>query len=511
MTPELSIRSNNHPQHVGHKHKMGFFKTIFTSSNSDDIRSSVELKSGNTRFTTTVLDPLMTSPNQNFDPKFTPRRSSVVTTCSVTSDPSLKTITTISSIPRYSFDPDTNEHIHYIDPLKCNKRGSISPETPVEFFNNIFGKSRAKPKKNITDDAFSIVPEWAKTSSIPNDPKNPMISFDRIQRAMEFVQYARLKTQQKRDNQLAPSEHFSDIYGTTYEILGKGSFGTVHLSIRNDLKSNTKQYFAVKEFKKKSTEKREKYIERLVSEFIIGSSIQHVNFARVFDFMKNPNGEYFEVIEYCNGGDLCDLIKSVSPNSKTAMPARPLATKEVNCLFKQILTAVGFLHSNGIAHCDLKPENILLTKNGSVKISDFGNACVFHAPWEDEVHYSRGCCGSLPYIAPEEYCDDEDQGFDPRCADVWALGILYMIMRTGTYLWSQADEDEDESYKTYLKVRNTKAGFKPIEETIKTLKGRSVIYLMLHPIPKKRITLSQVLESAWVKNITVCKAGLKGL
>jgi protein-serine/threonine kinase len=51
--------------------------------------------------------------------------------------------------------------------------------------------------------------------------------------------------------------------------------------------------------------------------------------------------------------------------------------------------------------------------------------------WEVHAHTVAGICGSAPYIAPEEYVDEE---FDGRAVDVWAAGVIYMVMRTGRYL-----------------------------------------------------------------------------
>ena len=64
----------------------------------------------------------------------------------------------------------------------------------------------------------------------------------------------------------------------------------------------------------------------------------------------------------------------------------------------------------------------MLDAQGTLKISDFGEAEVFRSPWETEIHLTRGIAGSGPYIAPEEYVVNE---FDPRAVDVWSCGIMY--------------------------------------------------------------------------------------
>lgn len=164
------------------------------------------------------------------------------------------------------------------------------------------------------------------------------------------------------------------------------------------------------------------------------------------------------------------------------------------------------MHSMGVAHCDLKPENLLLTCNGALKVSDFGNAECFQMAWETEVHLSSGVCGSKPYIAPEQFKDRE---FDPRHVDVWATGVIYMVMRTGSYLWQVANLEEDPLYEKYLQGRKQKNGFEPIE-ALRRARCRNVIYSILDPIPSRRITAKQILNSEWGRSIHICEAGERG-
>ncbi|KAL1641564.1 serine/threonine-protein kinase HAL4/sat4 [Didymella pomorum] len=179
---------------------------------------------------------------------------------------------------------------------------------------------------------------------------------------------------------------------------------------------------------------------------------------------------------------------------------------EADCFFKQLLKGVEYMHEMGVAHRDLKPENILLTERGTIKITDFGNAECFRTAWERDAHMSAGVCGSTPYIAPEEYVDNE---FDPRAVDVWACGVIYVAMRTGQYMWRLARISEDGSFDRYVKDRNTEAGYEPIE-IMRRLECRTAIYAILDPDPTYRLTARQALLSEWIKQIEVCIAGTEG-
>ena len=299
-------------------------------------------------------------------------------------------------------------------------------------------------------------------------------------------------------------------YGRCQEIIGRGAFGIVRISHKADpTDASGEQLYAVKEFRRRPQESLKKYTKRLTSEFCISSSLKHSNVIHTLDLLQDAKGDYCEVMEYCAGGDLYTLI----------LAAGKLEVLEADCYFKQLITGVNYLHEQGVAHRDLKPENLLLTKDGCLKITDFGNGECFRMAWEKEAHLTAGLCGSAPYIAPEEYTDKE---FDPRAVDAWATGVIYMAMRTGRHLWRMARRDEDEFYERYLEGRRDEAGYEPIESlsrvsyppSFKTngtqARCRYVIYSILEPNPSRRLTAKQILKSPWVSEIKVCAAGQEG-
>ena len=240
-------------------------------------------------------------------------------------------------------------------------------------------------------------------------------------------------------------------YGKCHEVVGRGAFGIVRISHKQDPKdSKMEQLYAVKEFRRRPQETPKKYQKRLTSEFCISSSLRHPNVIHTLDLLQDAKGDYCEVMEFCAGGDLYTLV----------LAAGKLEVLEADCYFKQLMRGVEYMHEMGVAHRDLKPENLLLTTHGALKITDFGNGECFRMAWEKEAHMTAGLCGSAPYIAPEEYVDRE---FDPRSVDVWACGVIYMAMRTGRHLWRVAKKDEDEFFERYLEGRRDEDGYAPIE------------------------------------------------
>ena len=173
--------------------------------------------------------------------------------------------------------------------------------------------------------------------------------------------------------------------------IGKGATAVVRLAHKWD--RSTEKLYAVKEFRKRRKNETEKeYVKKLTSEFCISSTLHHTNVVETVDLVQDENRHWCEVMEFCPGGDLYAAIKRGG-----------MAQLEIECIFKQTMNGIAYLHSMGVAHRDIKPENLLLDAQGRVKITDFGVSDVFRMCWEKSTHYSKGLCGSEPYIAPEQF------------------------------------------------------------------------------------------------------------
>ncbi|KAK1973718.1 kinase domain-containing protein [Colletotrichum cereale] len=282
-------------------------------------------------------------------------------------------------------------------------------------------------------------------------------------------------------------------YGSRRELIGRGTYGVVRLSHKTT-EAGGEDLFAIKTLIRRSEESQQRYHQRATAEFVVASSLQHRNIVSVLDLMRDEGGYYSEVMEFCAGGDLFSLIKATGK----LMPG------EADCFFKQLMRSVEFLHEMGVAHRDIKPENILLTIDGVIKITDFGSCDCFRLAWESDARMVSGIRGSEPYVAPEEYTETE---FDARAIDVWACGVVFVVMRTGHYFWGKASKAEDELYARYLEDRRIESGYAPIEAFHK-MQCKNAIYCILDPIPKRRITASQFLRSEWMREIALCNKRL---
>ncbi|KAK5459433.1 hypothetical protein LTS15_003561 [Exophiala xenobiotica] len=307
--------------------------------------------------------------------------------------------------------------------------------------------------------------------------------------------------------------------------IGKGASATVMIMLkRGDKKSGGVCQYAVKEFRKKSIrETEEEYIRKVKSEYTIAKSADHPNIVRTVRLCTN-NGRWNHVMEYCQQGELFGLVER-----------KYFKAEDRNCIFKQVLRGVKYLHEHGIAHRDIKLENILMTDDGHIKITDFGVSEVFcgdhpgiassrglcgHGMRESRLS-TPGICGSKPYISPEVLAQDRE--YDPIKLDAWACGILFMTMILAGNPWQSASEEEInysiflEGWEAFLDRfgdmpidENSYPQCGPIFNSLPSHSQRRCILKLLHPDPDQRCTVNEALNDRWVKGIDCCSPDTRG-
>jgi serine/threonine protein kinase len=248
-----------------------------------------------------------------------------------------------------------------------------------------------------------------------------------------------------------------------YRVIGDGSFSTVKLGFH----TFTNEPAAVKIISKHvlPADARDRIVENVPAIM----RLDHPGIVKCLDFIEDEAAIYI-VFEYCAGGELFDFIAS-----RTRVE-EPLAKR----LFKQIILAVGYLHSQNVVHRDLKPENLLLTQHTSIKLIDFGLAS-FNA---DQPLRDR--CGSTCYIAPEALTTTEYMG---QPADVWALGVILYALVDGSLPWDYSDAD-----RMYGQITT---GDFPMPSTISG-HCQDLLRGILNPDPSQRVTIDAILNHPWL-------------
>ncbi|MGT2925998.1 Stk1 family PASTA domain-containing Ser/Thr kinase [Streptococcus cuniculipharyngis] len=143
------------------------------------------------------------------------------------------------------------------------------------------------------------------------------------------------------------------------------------------------------------------------------AELSHPNIVAIRD-IGEEDGQQFLAMEYVDGADLKKYIQDHAP----------LSNNEVVRIMEEVLSAMTRAHEHGIVHRDLKPQNILLTKEGTVKVTDFGIAVAFA---ETSLTQTNSMLGSVHYLSPEQA-----RGSKATIqSDIYAMGIMLFEMLTG--------------------------------------------------------------------------------
>jgi serine/threonine protein kinase len=190
------------------------------------------------------------------------------------------------------------------------------------------------------------------------------------------------------------------------ELIGRGAMGVVYKA----LDVNLDRPVAIKVMSEEVRTDPD-FVERFRQEARVQGALNDPNVALLFDYFFH-DGAPVAVMEFIDGESLEQLIRR-----RGAIPAH-----ESIPIFKQALRGVAAAHRAGIIHRDLKPANLMLTRDGIVKVMDFGIAKRQGVTGATKVSTS---IGSPLYMAPEQILG---RAVDSR-TDVYALGItLYELL-----------------------------------------------------------------------------------
>ncbi|MCO5549575.1 hypothetical protein L7F22_003047 [Adiantum nelumboides] len=189
--------------------------------------------------------------------------------------------------------------------------------------------------------------------------------------------------------------------------IGRGQFGSVYRA----LNLNTGQMVAVKRIKLNNRSEDE--VTQLMHEVELLKSLVHPSVVKYEGLVRGEDVVSI-VLEYVENGSLLHTLKAFGN-----FPEKLVASYVV-----KILEGLNYLHEMKVVHCDLKAANILTTKNGNVKLSDFGVSLNLKAA---EDLKKNDAIGTPNWMAPEVI---ELKGAS-TAADIWSLGCTIIELLTG--------------------------------------------------------------------------------
>lgn len=208
---------------------------------------------------------------------------------------------------------------------------------------------------------------------------------------------------------------------TVLEFIGAGGMGAVYKAHDERLDRDVAIKFVPRGASDRTTG------ERFEREARAASALNHPNICTIYD-VGEFQGRSFLVMELLEGQPL-----------KDRSPGKPVPLAEFAALSRQVCAGLGAAHAKGIVHRDVKPANIFVTRDGQVKILDFGlakrgvesrdiSAALRPSGARPlSLTASGALVGTLAYMSPEQVLGDE---VDAR-SDIFSLGIVLYEMATG--------------------------------------------------------------------------------
>ena len=279
------------------------------------------------------------------------------------------------------------------------------------------------------------------------------------------------------------------------KTIGAGSMGKVKLAKNLE----TGEQVAVKIVPRQSTDEHRNDRDReradhskevrTAREAAIVTLLAHPYICAMRDVVRTSY-HWYMLFEYVNGGQMLDYIISHGR----------LKEKQARKFGRQIASALDYCHRNSIVHRDLKIENILISKNGDIRIIDFGLSNLF-AP----KSHLKTFCGSLYFAAPELLQARQYTGPE---VDLWSFGIVLYVLVCGKVPFDDQSMPQLHAkikkgvvdYPTWLSPGKTSMAANCSRTCLLTvpIECKNLISRMLVTDPKQRATLSEIINHPWI-------------
>ncbi|MHB2018995.1 MAG: serine/threonine-protein kinase [Candidatus Xenobia bacterium] len=193
-------------------------------------------------------------------------------------------------------------------------------------------------------------------------------------------------------------------------VLGEGAMARVYRAMREGpVPRGLAREVALKRLLSRDPE----HVTRFGREILIGQKLKHVNLCKVIDWGLSQDNRVYFAMELLDGEVLTDFLDRRAP----------LTPLQFRAILAPLLQGLQVVHQAGIVHRDLKPGNVFLTRDGTLKIMDFGIASGAGL----SVTRTGTAVGSMHYMSPEQVVDSKH--IDAR-SDLYSVGVIAFWMLT---------------------------------------------------------------------------------
>ncbi|XP_069857674.1 PAS domain-containing serine/threonine-protein kinase isoform X1 [Dipodomys merriami] len=251
----------------------------------------------------------------------------------------------------------------------------------------------------------------------------------------------------------------------TLSPLGSGAFGFVWTAMDKEQNKEVVVKFIKKEKVLEDCWIEDPKLGRVTLEIAILSRVEHVNIIKVLDVFENQG--FFQLVMEKHGSGL-DLFAFIDHHPNLD---EPLASY----IFRQLVSAVGYLRAQGIIHRDIKDENIVIAEDFTIKLIDFGSAAYLE---RGKLFYTF--CGTIEYCAPEVLMGNPYRGPE---LEMWSLGVTLYTLIFEENPFCEVEETMEATLRPPYLVS---------QELMNLVSG------LLQPAPEKRTTLEKLVQDPWL-------------
>lgn len=207
-------------------------------------------------------------------------------------------------------------------------------------------------------------------------------------------------------------------------------------------------------------------------------SLNHENIVRFKESFENSSNLYI-LMDLAGKTTLADILNQ-SLTSSIEEERSMIFIEETKAIFRQLIEALSYTHSQGISHRDIKLENVMINSEGKVTLIDFGMSLV-----QKDSPSIQPLSGTPIYQAPEKI---NRHPHDWRCGDIWAMGVCIYRAVFGKFPFKGLNEND-----LYGKIRKCELFFP--QNCSKAVKD--LILQLLHVDHLKRPSAFEIFAHQW--------------
>ncbi|XP_068400163.1 PAS domain-containing serine/threonine-protein kinase [Eschrichtius robustus] len=252
---------------------------------------------------------------------------------------------------------------------------------------------------------------------------------------------------------------------STLSPIGSGAFGFVWTAVDQEANKEVVVKFIKKEKVLEDCWIEDPKLGKVTLEIAILCRVEHANIIKVLDVFENQG--FFQLVMEKHGSGL-DLFAFIDRHPSLD---EPLASY----IFRQLVSAVGYLRSKSIIHRDIKDENIVIAEDFTIKLIDFGSAAYLE---RGKLFYTF--CGTIEYCAPEVLMGNPYKGPE---LEMWSMGVALYTLIFEENPFCELEETLEAAINPPYLVS---------EDLMNLMSG------LLQPVPEQRTTLEKLVTDPWV-------------